>query len=55
MYMFYDQWPFCLVAMATLNIYVLLYVCIFNENSSNPLKQYDSNFVQIVQMLLRNN
>ena len=41
-YMFYDQWPFCLVAMITFNFEKGL----FQMTTSKPLQQYDSNLVQ---------
>ena len=41
-YMFYDWWPFCLVAMATFNFEKGL----FQMTTLKSLKQYDSNLVQ---------
>ena len=41
-YMFYDGWPFCLVAKATYNFERGLFQVI----TLKPLKQYDYNLVQ---------
>ena len=41
---FSDQWPFCLVAMATLNFKK----GIFLMTTSKPLKQYYCNLVQML-------
>ena len=43
LYMFYDQWPFCLVATATFNFEKK---GLFQVTTSKPLKQYDFNLVQ---------
>ena len=43
--MFYDQWPFCLIAMATLNFKKGIFQM---TTPSTPLKQYDSNLVQML-------
>ena len=44
-YVFYDQWPFCLVAMAILNFKKGI---VLNDNSFKPLKQYGTNLVQML-------
>ena len=44
-YVVYDQWPFCLVAMTTSNFKKGFF---FNDSLSKSLKQYDSNLVQML-------
>ena len=43
--MFYDQQPFCLVAMATLNFKKGM---VLNDKSFKPLKQYGSILVKML-------
>ena len=52
-YLFYDQSLFCLVAMATLNLKKMLFFFIIIITSPpKPLKQYDSNFVEMGKIIL---